>query len=407
MRLFVFYVPNLRFSSATYNKVFLKEICKIYGGYAFDSKKMSSIKSKYQIIKMGNLYNGILDLDRNPSYIEEITKNEREYLIKQGDILITLTGTQNKQDYGYTVYIKEDMNSLLNQRCAFIKSYNINAKYLYYLLNTNRFKLQFFSSATGGTGNQANVSTKDIENFSMYVPLKPEQIIISSFLTKIDERINAQSKIIKDLRFLKKVLMEHILNSLDFEELSLKDFIEQSYARIIKASELKPFTGTKQYLSTSSIGEDGIEQIEQTITYDNRPSRASMLPIKNSIWFAKMKNSIKVYQSIGNDEHIYVLSTGFYGILCNEMKVNPTWIFETFKSDYFNNQKDRFSEGSSMSGIKDNQLSDIRIKLFLNKNEEKSCSELLGFLSKKIDVEIKLLEKYKEQKKFLLSNMFI
>ena len=60
-----------------------------------------------------------------------------------------------------------------------------------------------------------------------------------------------------------------------------------------------------------------------------------------------------------------------------------------------------------MSGIKDNQLSDIKIKLFLNKHEEKNCSKILSFLSKKIEVEIKLLEKLKEQKKFLLSNMFI
>lgn len=42
-------------------KVRLGDICTITGGYAFDSLKMTQ-KGEYQIIKMGNLYNGIFDL---------------------------------------------------------------------------------------------------------------------------------------------------------------------------------------------------------------------------------------------------------------------------------------------------------------------------------------------------------
>ena len=132
-----------------------------------------------------------------------------------------------------------------------------------------------------------------------------------------------------------------------------------------------------------------------------------MLPVKNSIWFAKMKDSIKVYKSIGDDEKNYVLSTGFYGILCNEEKVNSDWVLEIFKSNYFNLQKDRFSEGSSMSGIKDNQLSDIKIKIFKDQEEEKHYIKLFKKLNNKIKLEKTLLDRLKEQKKYLLSNMFI
>ena len=71
------------------------------------------------------------------------------------------------------------------------------------------------------------------------------------------------------------------------------------------------------------------------------------------------------------------------------------------------NQKDRFSEGSSMSGIKENQLEDIKVKLFKNKNLEKKYCQLFYILNKKLNVETDYLEKLKEQKKYLLSNMFI
>ena len=322
---------------------------------------------------------------------------------KKNDVIIPASG-ETPIDIATACCVCKD-NVLFGGDLNIIRLKTDNGSFISCQLNGKR-KIDIAKIAQGAS--IVHLHNNDLKKLYLYTPTDlREQIKIVELFSLIDNRINTQNKIIKDLRFLKKILMEHILNSFDFEELSLKDIIQQNYARIIKPSELKPFAGTKQYLSTSSIGEDGIEQIEQTITYDNRPSRASMLPIKNSIWFAKMKNSIKVYQSTGEDEHNYVLSTGFYGILCNDMKVNPIWIFETFKSAYFNNQKDRFSEGSSMSGIKDNQLSDIRIKLFLNKDDEKSCSEILSFLSKKIEIEIKLSEKYKEQKKFLLSNMFI
>lgn len=90
-------VPNLRFSNLDkLMKVRLGDICTITGGYAFDSHKMTQ-KGDYQIIKMGNLYNGIFDLSRNSSFINAPTKKELEYLIQENDILITLTGTTNKK----------------------------------------------------------------------------------------------------------------------------------------------------------------------------------------------------------------------------------------------------------------------------------------------------------------------
>ena len=74
-------VPNLRFTNLNkLVKVRLGDICTITGGYAFDSLKMTQ-KGEYQIIKMGNLYNGIFDLSRNSSFINAPTKKELDYLM--------------------------------------------------------------------------------------------------------------------------------------------------------------------------------------------------------------------------------------------------------------------------------------------------------------------------------------
>lgn len=89
---------------------------------------MTSTPAKYQIVKMGNLYQGNLDLDRTPSFIEDATEKELEYLIQENDIGITLTGTVNKHDYGYSYRFGNEKNLLLNQRLGLIRAkQNVNA----------------------------------------------------------------------------------------------------------------------------------------------------------------------------------------------------------------------------------------------------------------------------------------
>lgn len=285
----------------------------------------------------------------------------------------------------------------------------VDSDYLAHYFETNKWHKGISDIAGEGARNHGllNMAVDDYFATKHYLPSLSEQKKIACFLNLITKRIEIQNKIISDLKVLKKELMDYILNTCDFIELSIKDLIDCGFARIIKASEMKKFNGTRKYLSTSSIGENGIEEVESVITYTDRPSRASMLPIKGSIWFAKMKNSIKVYQSTDDDENHYILSTGFYGLLCDETKVNSRWIIELFKSDYFNTQKDKFSEGSSMSGIKDSQLADITLKVFSDKKQEIYHTNNIQNLSKKIQLEKDTLEILLKQKQFFLNAMFI
>jgi type I restriction enzyme, S subunit len=83
----------------------IRDVALVEGGYAFSSKKFFSI-GKYQVIKMSNLYGNNLNLDRGMSFLNQIDNLEEHYLLKENDILITLTGTVGKKDYGYTYRIR-------------------------------------------------------------------------------------------------------------------------------------------------------------------------------------------------------------------------------------------------------------------------------------------------------------
>jgi len=132
----------------------------------------------------------------------------------------------------------------------------------------------------------------------------------------------------------------------------------------IISSGINEFEGEKDYLSTESIQETKIEKVECKITYENRPSRANMQPVINSIWFAKMKATLKVYcfdDNNKNETKKYILSTGFCGIKVNEKLVCPQYLRFFLISKDFNEEKDRLSTGSTQMGINNEFIAKVRL----------------------------------------------
>ena len=137
----------------------------------------------------------------------------------------------------------------------------------------------------------------------------------------------------------------------------------QEYFTIL-SSGIDKFEGEKDYLSTESIQGTKIKKIECIITYKNRPSRANMQPVLNSVWFAKMQATLKVYsfEEENKDEmDKYLLSTGFAGIKVNEKLVSPRYLRLMFISDDFNELKDKLCSGSTQRSINNQAIENISL----------------------------------------------
>lgn len=216
-------VPKLRFKEFTdkWQKVPLNLFTNIYGGYAFKSENLLNYKAKYQVIKMGNVNNNTLNLEKNPSYLNTISQKELPYLLEKNDIILTLTGTFGKKDFGYSYQIKNETNLLLNQRLAVFKITNSNysANFLKYILLNNTFLNKFFRFSVGGTGNQANVSIQDIKSFKIPFPKLEEQNKIANFLTTVDKKITNLENTIISLENQKEGLLQQIFS----QKLRFKD----------------------------------------------------------------------------------------------------------------------------------------------------------------------------------------
>jgi restriction endonuclease S subunit len=95
----------------------LGDVINLFAGYAFKSTEGVS-ESKTQLLRMGNLYQNTLDLNRSPIYYpDSFADTHKRFVLKEGDLVMSLTGTSGKEDYGFTVRIpKMDKTLLLNQR---------------------------------------------------------------------------------------------------------------------------------------------------------------------------------------------------------------------------------------------------------------------------------------------------
>jgi type I restriction enzyme S subunit len=192
----------------------LGEVVDFFNGFAFKSKDVIQT-SNTQLIRMGNLYQNQLSLERKAVfYPDDFALTYKKFLLKANDLIISLTGTTDKEDYGYTVRIPEnEYNLLLNQRIAKISIKNekaTNKDYLFHFLLSRTFLDKLYKTANGTR--QANLSTEAMKGLSIKIPnIKQQQIIVQkldalSAETKKLEAIYLQK--INDLEELKKSVLQ-------------------------------------------------------------------------------------------------------------------------------------------------------------------------------------------------------
>ncbi len=199
-----------------WEEVKLSEIAKVTGGHSFKSGDFSK-QGKYQVIRIGNVRNGIIRTNESPVFIDNPLNESvlKKALLSVGDLIITQTGTKNKRDYGYTVIIDKE-NYLLNQRIASIRfGDNYLPKFFLYFSWTNFFKDQYFENETGTVG-QGNVGITAITDANVpLLPITQQKIIVKkidelSIQTKRLEAIYEQK--LKDLEELKKSILQKAFN---------------------------------------------------------------------------------------------------------------------------------------------------------------------------------------------------
>ncbi len=219
----------------------------------------------------------------------------------------------------------------------------------------------------------------------LYLPEYEEQVRIGDLLYKIETQIRLNKKINDNLENQIQTIYDYWFSQFDFPDsngnpyksnkgqFEWNDTIKRniptnwavsSVAKNTLTKFIKPGVDVfefKTYLATADVKGSAISE-GTVIDYENRESRANMQPTEYSVWFAKMKNSIK---------HLYlnpemkpiieqsILSTGFCGLQCDEISFE--YISSFIASPYFELHKDMLAHGATQEAVNNDDLTGIHL----------------------------------------------
>jgi type I restriction enzyme S subunit len=205
---------DLGFVPASWEITELGKVVNLFGGYAFKSEE--GIKtSNTQLVRMGNLYQNKLDLNRSPIfYPDEFGKRYPRFVLQPGDLIMSLTGTSGKEDYGFTVELKPGPKTLLlNQRIARVDliSKRLTKEFLFYFLLSRKFLDHLYPTAKGMK--QANLSTHAMKALKVPIPGVDEQKEIANCFRAIDRKVELHQAKLDSLRDLFRTLLHQLMTA--------------------------------------------------------------------------------------------------------------------------------------------------------------------------------------------------
>ncbi len=162
----------------------LSEKLNVVGGYAFKSDLFDE-NGEIPVLRIGNINAGYFK-PVNMVYWKE-DKNLERYAMYPGDLVMSLTGTIGKDDYGNVCILSDDYEMYyLNQRNAKLEiKEGINKHYLSQLLKFEQIKKKLTGISRGVR--QANISNKDILNLVVQIPPMELQNQFADFVEQVDK----------------------------------------------------------------------------------------------------------------------------------------------------------------------------------------------------------------------------
>ena len=387
-------VPNLRFSyKGDWSKRKLNEICLFFKGNGLSKSDLSN--EGFPCILYGELYTTY----KNEVISDIISKTNtilsNPFLSRNNDLIIPGSG-ENPIDiavaraiYQNDIILGGDLNILRPKS-------NVSAAFLSYQINGVR-RYDIAKKAQGKS--IVHLHNSDLKEVLVSIPSYDEQLHIVKLLTKIDERIQTQSKIINDLVLQKKCIISSLLKSVqDNEKIMLKDIL---FDYNIKT------TINNEYPVLSSTASGMYLQSE----YFNKEASSD-----NTIGYKIVPRGYCTYRSM-SDTGLFtfnmqelvekgIVSPAYPVFSANDDYINEFIILYLNNSSYIKKQILELKSGGTRFALPFSTLCTLKIPK-LDKEKQLSLIKTKTAFERKIENEEMILKALHQQKNFLLNNMFI
>ena len=262
--------------------------------------------------------------------------------------------------------------------------------FIYYLYQT--INIGLYATGSG----VPTLNRNDVHRHKTAIPPLNEQEKIAEFLQLIDERIATQRRLIEDLERLKSSIVDRIFSDVDGEVVKYRDILEISTQRNDGKADYSILSASQEF---GMIERDSLD-----------------IDIK-----AEAK-SVKTYKRVHPGDYVLHLRSFQGGLAFAEVEgicspaytiLRPNERLEYgYLKEYLNSSKFIKSLVLVTYGIRDGRS--INVDEFLNmtasihpKDKQAEIVKSLSMLSDKLNVETSILNRYEQQRVYLLGNLFI
>ncbi len=360
-------------------------------GYQFRSDDF--VEKGIPVIKIGNVIGSKLDLSEL-TYIDPNRFNDfKQYEIKDGDILMSLTG-----NIGRVIEVTNlPYEVVQNYRVGKFESkshHRLVKRYIKYLLTSNIVLDQLNKFANQSA--QANFGKQDMDKIWIALPNSiEEQSKIASILSTIDDKIDAISERITQTQQLKIGLMQRLLtrgightkfkNSLLGEIPESWEIHRLSDIAIINDESLSNDTDPEysfQYIDLTSVKVGKIDFPSETIQFKNAPSRARRILKNGDVLMATVRPNLLGYSIADFDTTDIVCSTGF-AVITPRQKILGQFIYQSLYSESMQCQIQKLLVGSNYPAINSTDVENLKVSL-PPYSEQHEISEILCTVDQKL-----------------------
>ncbi|MCX4255053.1 MAG: restriction endonuclease subunit S [Bacilli bacterium] len=199
-------VPKLRFKEFT-DEWQHDKICNVTTYVDYRGKTPNKTETGIFLVTAKNVKKGYIDYDCSKEYVAEIEYEEIMHRGKPkvGDVLIT-----TEAPCGNVAQIDKENIALAQRVIKYRGNALIDNTFLKYEFLSNYFQNELKKVTSGGT--VSGVKGSILHNMEIHYCSKEEQLMLSSFLTLLDKKIELQTKKIEDLKLYKLCLKNRVFN---------------------------------------------------------------------------------------------------------------------------------------------------------------------------------------------------
>ena len=267
------------------------------------------------------------------------------------------------------------------------KVHKANPYFVYYQLKTQKYAQWVKISST--RSGQPGINSEQFGSYIICLTERNEQKKIANFLKAIDERIETQNKIIEALKSLIKQLKANSFNKMEINANSY--YFEDLFKKYSKNNNLN----YPQY----TIGKYGIKNMEQSKLYS----------IEHHIVFEPDSLILGIgIEECGVSKDLYGCCSPIYKIYKINNKIIKSDFADLFIRLFLEKKKNFISQKSTRREYEIvYSLLDKTSFSVPSINEQEKITLPIKKLIEKLNLEKEILDKYADEKDFLLANLFI